>query len=93
MSEPQTDENKIISHVGMIRTIRQYIKSQGISHEDFAKEIGIAPTHLSAILNKHRGIPNWLAERFGYRKIVMFEKRADDWHDKKRFPDYRENKE
>lgn len=55
--------NEIIVNVHPGRVLKRELQARGIKQKDFASEIGMQPTHLSALLNGKRSVSNETASR------------------------------
>jgi hypothetical protein len=59
----------------LLKHIKAQIRREYESQVEAAADLGQTKQNLSAALNgKTKDIPEWLAERFGYRKTVVYER-------------------
>lgn len=57
----------------LLRHIKAQIKSQYETKTEFAESCGKTAQNLNGAMNTE-SLPNWLTERFGYRKTVVYER-------------------
>jgi hypothetical protein len=59
----------------LLKHIRTQIRINYESQVEAAADIGQSPQYLNlALSGRQKEIPSWLAERFGYRKTVVYER-------------------
>jgi plasmid maintenance system antidote protein VapI len=65
--------NDQIKQEDALELINQLVKRKG-TQAAAAEELGVSPAHISDIIRGNRGISDEIAQRLGYRRVVVFEK-------------------
>jgi predicted transcriptional regulator len=61
----------LITHDKALELIKRMVRDEG-SQIAVAKKLDITPSFLSDILRGRRTIPDSVAQKLGYRRVVMF---------------------
>ncbi len=56
----------------LLRLLTAMVEADGSSQRSVAKELGISAVFLGDILHGRRGVSATVAERLGYRRVVVF---------------------